>query len=691
MNLSFKAMIFLEMAILLFSASLPAIAGQTLNHQSEIAETLETMTVTAQKHEQSVQDVPMGITAFTNQGIEDAKIESISDLADLVPSLMVFNEGGAGMNTPSMRGIHAPFETMTLSTGLFIDGVPIQSIAGFDNTFLDIERVEVLRGPQGTLYGKNTEAGVINIITRQPDNNFRGSISANIGTWLSSGNDDDFTQTYNIKFSGPIQADRLFIGIAGNFDQRDGIIKNTETGEAVDDREHWFGRTNLRWTPTDHLDVSFIASQLKYDGGGTHMNLGEYGASLYGLPLPDYRKVSSNLKGENNSSDQSQSLKINYEINAAFELTSVTSRRVYDDEAINDFDCSSATLSHSDKENQYATLSQELRLSYDNGGMTWIAGLYGDKDETNWGFQSTSGNTIRVTDRDVDGDTYAAFTHLTYPLSQRFSLIGSLRYETTEKDFQDHVNAKDANDSWEALSPKFALEYRPLPGTMTYLSVSKGYRAGGFNFMATDSQYDTFDEEELWSYEIGVKNTFFNNRLIMNASVYLMDISNMQVSETISSLASYITNAAEATGKGVELELTGRITTGLTMTAGFGYTDIEFDDFKDTAGDYEGNTSTYSPNYTFNTGVQYRSKNGFYARTDLIGYGEMYFDKANKYKRDSYQIVNAKIGYETEHYDIYLYGKNIFDERYDSYGYYDGFYTIYSDPGEVGLQVAYRF
>ena len=679
------------MAILLFSASLPAIAGQTLNHQSEIAETLETMTVTAQKQEQSVQDVPMGITAFTSQGIEDAKIESLSDLADLVPSLMVFNEGGSGMNTPSMRGVHAPFETMTLSTGLFIDGVPIQSIAGFENTFLDIERVEVLRGPQGTLYGKNTEAGVINIITRQPDNNFRGSLSANIGTWLSSGNDDHLTQTYNIKFSGPIQADKLFIGLAGNFDQKDGIIENTETGEPADDREHWFGRTNLRWTPTDHLDISFIASQLKYDGGGTHMNLGEYGASLYGLPLPDYRKVSSNLKGEDNSSDQSQSLKINYEINAAFELTSVTSRRVYNDESINDFDCSSATLSHSDKENQYATLSQELRLSYDNGGMTWIAGLYGDKDETNWDFQSTSGNTTSVTDRDIDGDTYAIFTHLTYPLSQRFNLIGGLRYETTEKDFQDHVNARDADDSWEAVSPKFALEYRPLPGTMTYLSVSKGYRAGGFNFQSVDLQYDTFDEEELWSYEIGVKNTFFNNRLIMNASVYLMDISNMQVSERISSLASYITNAAEATGKGVELELTGRITTGLTMTAGFGYTDIEFDDFKDTAGDYKGNTSTYSPNYTFNTGVQYRWKSGFYARTDLIGYGEMYFDKANKYKRDPYEIVNAKIGYETEHYDIYLYGKNIFDEKYDSYGYYDGFYTVYSDPGEVGLQVAYRF
>ena len=649
---------------------------------------LEDVTVTAQKQEQSIQDVPMGITAFTGQGIEDAKIESVSDLAGLVPSLMVFNHGNTGMNTPSLRGIHAPYETMTLSSGLFIDGVPIQSIAGFENAFLDIERVEVLRGPQGTLYGKNTEAGVINIITRQPDNNFRGSVSADIGTWLSSETDDRLKQTYNIKFSGPIQTDKLFIGVAGNFLKQDGIVENTETGEAEDDREHWFGRAHLRWTPTDQWDISFIASQLENDHGGTRSNMGESRASILGLPLPDYRKVTSNLKGENTSSEQSQSLKVNYEINDAFELTSVTSRRVYDDKAISDFDFTSATLSHTYKDNQYSTLSQELRLSYDNGGMKWITGVYGDKDEINYDYETDRGGTITVTDRNVDANTYAVFTNLTYPLSQRFSLVGGLRYEATEKDFQDHINPRQADDSWEAITPKFALEYRPLPGTMTYISASKGYRAGGFNLMTTDSQYYTFDEEELWSYEIGVKNTFFNNRLVANASIYLMDISDMQVSEAISSGGSYVTNAAEASGKGVELELTGKITTGLTMTVGFGYTHIEFDDFKDAAGDYQGNKTTYAPEYTFNIGAQYRWESGFYARADLIGYGEMYTDRANKYKRDPYQIVNAKIGYETEHYDIYLYGKNIFDERYDSYGSYS---IGYSDPGEVGLQVTYRF
>ena len=685
----FKPMFFLGTAILLFSAYLPAFAGQPLKNQSETPETLETITVTAQKQEENIQDVPMGITAFTAQGIEDAKIESISELADLVPSLMLVSEGGSGMNTPTMRGVHAPYSTMALSTGLFIDGVPVQSVLGFEATFLDIERVEVLRGPQGTLYGKNTEAGVINIITRQPDNEFRASLSADIGTLLSSATDAPLTQTYTVKLSGPIQTDTLFFGIAGKFHQKDGFIENTATGDDENDREHWFGRAHLRWTPTDQLDISLVASQTEYDEGGLNMNLSDYGASLLGLSAPHYREVSSNFDAENNSSEQTQSLKIDYEINDAFQLTSVTSRRVYEMKLANDWDFCSATLSHSIADKENTTLSQELRLNYADGGVKWIAGFYGDKNEIEDGGGTLTKNRHSAT----EGNTYAVFTNLTYPLSQRFSLSGGLRYETTEKDYQNYINAKHLDGSWDAVTPKLALEYRPLPGIMTYISASKGYRAGGFNASATDSKYVTYDDEELWSYEIGAKNTFFNNRLIVNACIFLMDISDMQVSQKVSADETYLTNAAEATGKGVELELTGKITDGLTMTAGFGYTHIEFDEFKDKSGtgDYQGKTSPYSPEYTFNIGAQYRWENGFYARADLVGYGEMYFDTSNKYKRDAYQIVNAKIGYETDHYDVYLYGKNIFDEKYDSYNCYSGLYTVYSDPGEVGLQVTYRF
>lgn len=174
-----------------------------------------------------------------------------------------------------------------------------------------------------------------------------------------------------------------------------------------------------------------------------------------------------------------------------------------------------------------------------------------------------------------------------------------------------------------------------------------------------------------------------------------MDIDNMHTTETILSGTgagmSHIVNATKATSKGLELEATYRLAKGLTFMAGFGYTDIKFGDFSDNDGDHTGNKAPWSPEYTFNIGGQYRHPSGWYARVDLIGYGKMYFSKTNEYAIDPYEVVNAKIGYEFEHLDIYLYGKNIFDKNYDYVGSLDdGSCTMFNEPGEIGLQVTYR-
>ncbi|WP_321414445.1 TonB-dependent receptor [uncultured Desulfobacter sp.] len=174
-------------------------------------------------------------------------------------------------------------------------------------------------------------------------------------------------------------------------------------------------------------------------------------------------------------------------------------------------------------------------------------------------------------------------------------------------------------------------------------------------------------------------------------NVVINKIDDMQVAETLPGGHTINTNAAKATGQGVEIELTARLTKALTLVGGFGYTDIKFDSFSDAQGDYEGNKNPWAPEYTFNIGAQYRHEAGFFARVDLVGYGKMYFDKANNYSSDPYELVNAKIGYETDRFDIYFYGKNIFDKKYDTRRAYDGFLDFYSPPGEVGLQAILRF
>ena len=646
---------------------------------------LESITVTAQKQEENVQEVPVSITVFDSLDIEDRKIESVQDIADFVPNLMIFDNGISGMNSPSMRGVHVAPYTFTTTTGLYVDGVPMISGAGFEEGLLDIERIEVLRGPQGTLYGKNTETGVINIISRQPDNEFRGRVSAAGG--------EDKKGEVSLNLSGPILKDRFFFGIAGQYYQKDGFIKNTTTGDTVDDREHWFGKVHLRCTPVDDLDISLIASHLKYDEGGPNMNFTEKGAAMFGLPAPQDRKVTSNMENCNKTGSDSQSLKIAYGLSDSLTLTSVTTSRVYKDRCLADFDFSSSTLMHSDKDNKYSKISQELRLDSSAEQLKWLIGLYYDKDNNDIDYEITSmiPPMACVSSRTVGGDAYAVFANLTYPLTGQLSLVGGLRYEEQDQEFKDNISKKKFDDSWNALTPKIGLEYSFTPAIMTYAGVSKGYRSGGFNHFATDPQYYSYDEEELWSYEIGVKSAFFNNRLVLNGAVYYMDITDMQVEEAVTPVITYMTNAAEATAKGIELEMTARVADGLSLMAGFGYSDIEFDSFKDAHSDYKGNKNPFAPKYTFNIGAQYRHDSGFYARADLIGYGKMYLDKANEYARDAYEIVNAKIGYEAEDFDIYLYGKNLFDKEYDSDGFYGGMYTIYSDPGEVGLQLVYRF
>ena len=154
---------------------------------------------------------------------------------------------------------------------------------------------------------------------------------------------------------------------------------------------------------------------------------------------------------------------------------------------------------------------------------------------------------------------------------------------------------------------------------------------------------------------------------------------------------SYVDNAAKATSQGFELGFNAILTDSIKLFASYGYTDATFDEYNDGTSDYSNNKITFAPDYNYNIGVQYRDANGYFARADLNGFGRTYFDNTNEYSRDPYRVVNAKIGYETEDYDIYLYGKNIFDEEYHSIGMYSGYGVLYSEPREIGVQLAYRF
>jgi len=383
-------------------------------------------------------------------------------------------------------------------------------------------------------------------------------------------------------------------------------------------------------------------------------------------------------------------LNISYDINENFIFNSITTSREYDEKNANDFDYTDQPLFHVFTDSEYKRQSQEFRLNYTHSRFKLLLGSYFDHGDNAINKMKNTFKGNSVTNQTEEGNSLGLFTHLTYSLTKNLNLIGGLRYDREERDYKDVQKEISDEQTWSEISPKIALQYRFNEKAMAFATIARGYRAGGFNIWAPQDNPLSYDEETLWSYEIGIKSSFLNNRILLETSLYYMDIDDMQVDIYINASDLYTSNAAKATSKGIETQITAMLTNEWHLVAGFSYNDCTFDEYKDSLGDYKGKHNSFAPEYDFNIGVKYRNVKGFYAGIDFVGYGKTYFDRENKYSRDPYEVVNAKIGYEMKYLDIYLYGKNLFDKEYDSVGIFKE-YTVYSLPREIGATMTYRF
>lgn len=638
---------------------------------------LEIVTVNAQKQSENMQKVPIAMSVFNEFDIEDKGIKSISDIGSYVPNLMIFDIGNSTSTPPSIRGLFAEALTLESTLGVYVDGVPITMGVGINESLIDIERVEVLRGPQGSLYGKNTESGVINIITKQPSNETRAN------TFLSIGEDKLFEVGANV--SGAIIKDKLYLGIGAKHYQKDGFVKHIN-GKIVDDREHDYARVQLRITPTDNLEISLIKSITKYNDGATHM-----GSSFFAN-----RVVSSDLQGEDNSKDDKNALKINYTFNENLKFQSISTYRQFDNKIKQDFDFTNLDKMklHSFTNGKYSKYSQEFRLNYEYEKLKLVTGIYFDKNKNKFDDFMDSFMPYFLK-QELSGKSLGLFSHLDYAITDKLGLILGLRYDNETKKLKEAQKGIDLKNSYSEVSPKFSLKYNILPNFMTYFTVAKGYRAGGFNPYARAGYPKTYDKESLYSYDFGFKSSFFNDTFIINSNIYYMDIKDMQVTANIKSKNSsfnetYTSNAASAESYGLEMDMFGKITNEFSLFATAGLNRTKFKEFKDELGDYSGKYNRFSPKYNYSLGVNYTNSNGVYAQTSINGYGKMFLDKNNQLPRKAYDLFNIKIGYESNSFDIYLYANNVFDKKYDSLKY-AGMFDTYSSPREIGLKIEYRY
>lgn len=656
-------------------------------------EELNQIIITARKQKENIQKIPNSVSVIEAIELDDLSIESIKEVSDQIPNMMSFQHGYPGMHTPVTRGISAGLHSLDVGTGLYIDGVPVLNPFGFDDPIIDVERVEVIRGPQGTLYGKGTEAGVINIVTKQPGNDFSKKISFDLAHMLSGEEGDLLKKKIGVSLSGPIVQNKLFVGFSGQYFEKDGFIAHSMTDEVVDDRSNWYGRTHFRYIPTEKTEISLILSHFESDDDSAQMNVSKNSAPMFGIQPPDYRRVSSNLKGSHKPKGDSQVLKFDFDLSPKLCLTSVTSSWRHEDKVFMDWDFGPLDIYPIDKDNTYVRISEELRLNYTSKNIKGLFGFFYDDSslEIITSCDSMIPKFSSKTNQDIEGKTYAIFTHFSWILNDKFSLLTGFRYENEKKNFEDNITKNKKDESWGSFIPKVGMKYQISDQIISYIDISKGYRSGGFNRSKQIPEHLIYNQEELWSYEVGIKSSFLKNKLILNLAAFYMDITDMQVSQFINNRESVVTNAGQAISKGLEIETKAKLTPEISLMGHFGYCNIEYEEYNDFKGNYKGNKNPYTPEYTYSTGLQYRNKYGLFARTDIIGYGKMYLDKKNKYSRDSFCLLNAKLGYEAENYDIYFYGKNILDKDYDSHNTDDGFYTVYSDPGEIGLQLKIYF
>lgn len=660
-----KIFIFLVMSLVLVGS---AIAKEE--------KSLESLIVTAQKTEENIQDVPISLTVFDEYAIEDRNIKSVKDIALYTPNLYLANPGDFGSLSPSVRGLSSDATFISTTVSMYIDGVPTLNTVAYDSVLDNIERIEVLKGPQGTLYGKNAEAGVINIVTKKPGNKLKGKVGVEIGS--------DNKRQYSLSVSGPLVKNKFYIGASGRHYEKDGFVENTYLGRCDNDRENRYGKVFLRYTPTDSLDISLISSKFKRDDGSPSINT---------IAAVDKRKVATDINGFTKNETTTHSLKIEYDF-ANYSFESITSEKEDEIDRFVDWDYSPMEYYHSYLAETFKNRSQEFKLSSKSNSLSWLVGLYADKGEKKGGFNvlSMDPRAAGETLNNLDDESIGVFTHFDYKINDKLSILGGLRYDKDKREIDDKNQDIQLDFSYSEVSPKLAVEYNLSNDIMTYATMAKGYKSGGFYLYAPPGYSKKYDKETLWNYEIGLKSSFFNNALILNGSVYYMDISDMQVLSSVGKTGKgYVSNAAGATSIGFELEADYKVSKELSLFFAFGYNDTTFDKFSDSQGDYEGNYNPNAPKYNYSIGGRYRHSSGFFTRVDLNGYGKMYLDKANKYEQDAYYLLNAKIGYELENFDLYFYAKNLFDKEYDMEGAYNGYYTMLSDPKETGIQFAYRF
>jgi iron complex outermembrane receptor protein len=551
---------------------------------------LAEVVVTAQRRAENLQDVPISVTALTADDLLEQGVRDIYGLKSLTPNFDVSHANG--LVKIFIRGIGKTLDNSggEGSVALHQDGVIIAYPSVQSTAFYDIERIEVLRGPQGTLYGRNATGGAVNIVTRGPTEDFKFDARLNLGNYSAKEGE--------IGMGGTLVKDRLQGRLAVYGIDRDGFGTNIFDGSDIDDRKEFAVRGKLKFLATDNLTAEL---QMDYwdadDAASVVHTFGSAFGVLHGVAdggraAPNFRDIASDAVESRDVKTYGYALNLEYKMSDAWTFRSLTGYRDTDGVKRSQYDGTDAPGWPSTNVESGHHFSQELQLNWDTDPIKAVFGLYyfdNDVFVTNtvpFEFADNTPGDIFDERGTAMTKAYAAFGSLTWAATDKLNLTAGLRYSDEKRHtissfqirvipFVDAFIPLDIKKSWKAWTPRFSIDYSFSDDVMAYATVSKGFKSGQ---ILPGNTSPPIDPEFLWSYEVGVKSVLLEDRLRANLTAFYYDYTDLQVSQ-LRGLAFTITNAAAAEVKGFEAELAYEPRRGTTLNLIYGFLDSEFTEF----------------------------------------------------------------------------------------------------------------
>ncbi len=731
-----------------------AVPALALAATPEVA-ALEEIVVTAQLRKQNLQDVPLSVTAFSANALKDSGVIRLQDLVDSIPNLNYNTNGSIRATQITIRGIVSDANNIGVdqTVGVYVDGVYMARPTTINTGLYDLESVEVLRGPQGTLYGKNVIAGAIKFETKRPAEELGGEVAINYGNY------DNLV--VHGALNVPLVDDKLFLRVSAQSENRDGYLEN-RAGPDNNDANNENARLGLLFNPTPDLSLLLRAdwARDRTHQGGTELAVVSpiYASGPFnvvpGSPFHIDNDPFDYVISDGPSAFQDRdlwgtSLELSWAV-AGGELTSISAYREFEWNNYQSSDYSPFDIFGTGIDEDQKQFSQELRFSASLADrLEYVVGAYYLYQDLEAEATTYVGNNILSLPAfgglplgvfpgpsigkllpEVSNDSFAGFGQLQYELTDRVTLVGGLRYTYEKKSIDYSVDpdnlivfpispsVKSASMSENVVSPMASVSYRLTENVNSYITYSEGFKVGGFNafdsdFANEDGSTPAFDPEYADNVELGIKSSLLDDRVRLNMAAFYTDYKDLQVVQRLegdNGLFFYRTsNAAKAEIHGLEFELSALVTEGLQVNLAYGYSDAEYEDFVVdalTGIDYSGNTMVLSPEQNASFAAQYeRPLAGGWDLLGRLEYSYMsstYSDQNNtrELRNGAYSLVNARLGFESRDLGLRVtawvnnaleeeYTK---DKRYGSATFAPGSldYNV-GNPRTYGLEVSYSF